>query len=115
MNNNLASLVVAWKEARVPLDRDSGEMAEVERRDGFCLQPLGRGNDGGIDQPEVEGAVANADPPGVRKIVVATPLDRECPFSEIAQKRLLRFRAKVGCHEIVDFRKNRPGKNPRAR
>ncbi len=53
---------IALEQARLARDRDGAEVAEVEGRDGARPEPLGDGDDGGIDQAEAQGPVLGARP-----------------------------------------------------
>ena len=110
----LPDQTVAGKQSRLAVKRDGAGVASIQRGDRLRLASLGHGHDDRIHEPELEAWVAAVQLPRAFEVPHHTPVDHERAFGHIIEERLLDGPTKMAEREVVDFRKNRPGKKPGA-
>src|SRR5438874_11873859 len=87
-------------------------MSHVQCRDGFCLQTLRRRHYHRMHEPDSQRRISRADPLRGSEIILATPLYRKQPISEIGKERFLSFWTQVPGNQVINFRQNRGWQDP---
>jgi hypothetical protein len=63
---------------------------QVQRRDGFGLQPFGDCHDHAVDEPQTQGSVSSTKALGFGEILITPPFNRQRSLGEVGQEGLFR-------------------------